>query len=104
MLTERDANYIEIQPQAVRVAEASKRVLSVIEERGTPDQVERVRSTFTSSAPPPAHHPMWPLFAAEAIATLAELTDRLLKEHEPKRGRGRPRRSQPKIKTDGGES
>lgn len=89
-----DQNYTPIVPQAERVAQASARVLSVIEERGTPDQRERIRLSMGGSAtPPPAHHPRWSLFAGEALASLAEMVEKLMKEAEPKRGRGRPRKN-----------
>jgi hypothetical protein len=56
---------------------------------GAPEQVGRIQQMFTSGHPPPAHHPHWPLFASKAMASIVEMVDGLLKEHEPKR-RGRP--------------
>lgn len=90
-----DPNYTPIIPQGVRVAQASARVLEVIEERGTPDQVERLRQSFQGEKPPAANTPQGVLFMAEALATMAELVDGLLAEREPKRGRGRPPKNTP---------
>lgn len=93
MLTE-DQNYTPIVPQHQRVSEASTRVLEVISSRGNPEQVERLRQTLDQAGTPPlANNPAWPIFAAEAMATVAELVDGLLAEREPKRGRGRPRKA-----------
>jgi hypothetical protein len=90
-----DPNYTPIVPQGVRVAQASARVLELVEERGTRDQAERIRQTFAGGKPPPANNPHWALFAAEAMATMADLVDTLMAEREPKRGRGRPPKNKP---------
>lgn len=85
-----DPSYTPIVPQGVRVAQAATRVLEVVEERGTPDQVARLRQSFEGSTPPSANTQRGVLFMAEALATMAEMVDGLLAEREPKRGRGRP--------------
>ena len=88
-------DYEPIVPQGVRVAQAAARVLEVVEERGTSDQVARLRQSFEGSMPPAANTPRGVLFMAEALATTAELVDGLLAEREPKRGRGRPPKNRP---------
>lgn len=88
-----ETDYTPIVPQGVRVAEAAARVLRVVEERGTPDQVARLRQSFEGATPPKANTPQGVLFMAEALATTTEMVEGLIKEREPKHAGGRPRKS-----------
>lgn len=90
-----DQNYTPIQPLSELVAEASETTLRVIEQRGSEEQARRIRQTFDSAKPPRANDSRWLLFAAVAMATLAEMTEELMKAQEPKRGGGRPRKNRP---------